>query len=279
MMAHVEIRNISKRFGATAALSDVSMSVEVGRIHGLLGENGAGKSTLMKVLSGIVKPDAGEVTIDGRRLQLGSPRASRDIGLAMAYQELSAPANITVATKLCLPKLPTRFGFAVSQTALTDMARARLRHWEAEHLDPRALISDLSLAARQEVEIIAAMSSSPSLLVLDEPTAALPDPNWLFRQLRRVTANGGSVIYISHKLGEIKEICDADSAAQWPHGGPVRARRAVRRRTGRTDDRPLVQPRVSRQSRRERHGGGGVGRQRPVGRVQAQRCVNTGASR
>jgi ribose transport system ATP-binding protein len=209
MMAHVEIRNISKRFGATAALSDVSMSVEVGRIHGLLGENGAGKSTLMKVLSGIVKPDAGEVTIDGRRLQLGSPRASRDIGLAMAYQELSAPANITVATKLCLPKLPTRFGFAVSQTALTDMARARLRDWEAEHLDPRALISDLSLAARQEVEIIAAMSSSPSLLVLDEPTAALPDPNWLFRQLRRVTANGGSVIYISHKLGEIKEICDA----------------------------------------------------------------------
>ena len=206
-MAHVEIRNVSKRFGATAALTDVSMSVESGRVHGLLGENGAGKSTLMKVLSGIVEPDGGSVAIGGRELDLGNPRASRGIGLAMAYQELSAPPNITVATKLCLPKLPTRFGFAVSQRALTEMARERLKHWEADHLDPHALISDLSLAARQEVEIIAALACSPKLLVLDEPTAALPDPNWLFRQLKRVTSTGASVIYISHKLGEIREIC------------------------------------------------------------------------
>lgn len=206
-MAHVDITDISKRFGATAALTDVSVAVEAGQVHGLLGENGAGKSTLMKVLSGIVRPDAGRVTIGGRPLQLGSPHASRDIGLAMAYQELSAPANLTVATKLCLPKLPTRFGM-VSQRALDDKARARLEEWEAEHLDPRALISELSLAARQEVEIIAALSSSPSLLVLDEPTAALPDPNWLFRQINRITRTGASVIYISHKLNEIKQICD-----------------------------------------------------------------------
>jgi ribose transport system ATP-binding protein len=207
-VAHIEISNVSKTFGATTALSDVSMSVETGRVHGLLGENGAGKSTLMKVLSGVVRPDAGQVTIGGRRLQLGSPRDSRDIGLAMAYQELSAPPNITVATKLCLPNLPTRFGFAVSQRELDERAHARLREWEAEHLDPRAVISELSLAARQEVEIVAALSSSPSLLVLDEPTAALPDPNWLFRQLERVTATGASVIYISHKLNEITTICD-----------------------------------------------------------------------
>jgi ribose transport system ATP-binding protein len=208
VMAHIEIRNVSKRFGATVALSDVSMSVEAGQVHGLLGENGAGKSTLMKVLSGVVKPDAGEVHIGGQLLKLGSPRNSRDIGLAMAYQELSAPPNITVATKLCLPKLPTRFGFAVSQRELAERARARLREWEAEHLDPHAVISELSLAARQEVEIVAALSSSPSLLVLDEPTAALSNPSWLFRQLERVTATGASVIYISHKLNEINEICD-----------------------------------------------------------------------
>lgn len=206
-MAHVDIQNISKRFGATAALSDVSVTVEAGKVHGLLGENGAGKSTLMKVLSGIVRPDAGRVVIGDRPLQLGSPRASRDIGLAMAYQELSAPANITVATKLCLPDLPTRFGM-VSQRALAERAGERLAEWEADHLDPQALISDLSLAARQEVEIIAALSSSPSLLVLDEPTAALPDPNWLFRQINRIIGTGASVIYISHKLTEIKEICE-----------------------------------------------------------------------
>ncbi|MDH6196674.1 ribose transport system ATP-binding protein [Mycobacterium frederiksbergense] len=207
-MAHSEIRDVSKNFGATAALAGVSMTVQAGEVHGLLGENGAGKSTLMKVLSGMVTPDSGEVTIGGRVLRLGSPRASREIGLAMAYQELSAPPNITVATKLCLPDLPTRFGFAVSQRELVARARARLQDWEAEHLDPRALISELSLAARQEVEIVAALASSPSLLVLDEPTAALPDPSWLFRQLKRITADGASVIYISHKLNEIKEICD-----------------------------------------------------------------------
>jgi ribose transport system ATP-binding protein len=207
-MAHIEIRNVSKRFGATAALTKVAMSVEAGQIHGLLGENGAGKSTLMKVLSGVVKPDAGEVDIGGKHLHLGSPRDSREIGLAMAYQELSAPPNITVATKLCLPKLPTRFGFSVSQRALTEKARARLHEWEADHLDPHAVISELSLAARQQVEIVAALSSSPSLLVLDEPTAALSDPNWLFRQLKRVTESGAAVIYISHKLNEINAICD-----------------------------------------------------------------------
>lgn len=206
-MAHVEIQGISKRFGATAALSDVSMSVEAGTVHGLLGENGAGKSTLMKVLSGIVEPDAGAVTINGRSLGLGSPQASRDIGLAMAYQELSAPPNITVATKLCLPDLPTRFGM-VDQRRLADAARARLQEWDAAHLEPHTLISDLSLAARQQVEIIAALASSPSLLVLDEPTAALPDTTWLFRQITRITDTGAAVIYISHKLTEITEICD-----------------------------------------------------------------------
>lgn len=206
-MAHVEIEGISKRFGATAALSDVSLSVQAGEVHGLLGENGAGKSTLMKVLSGIVEPDRGRVMVAGRPLQLGSPAASREIGLAMAYQELSAPPNITVATKLCLPNLPTRFGM-VSQRALIDTATERLEEWEASHISPLALISELSLAARQEVEIIAALSTSPALLVLDEPTAALPDPAWLFRQISRITGRGAAVIYISHKLTEITEICD-----------------------------------------------------------------------
>ncbi|GAC67404.1 sugar ABC transporter ATP-binding protein [Gordonia soli] len=206
-MTHIEIRNVSKRFGATSALSDVSLSVDTGQVHGLLGENGAGKSTLMKVLSGIVTPDSGTVTIGGRSLTPGSPTASREIGLAMAYQELSAPPNITVATKLCLPKLPTRFGM-VSQRELVARATDHLQRWEASHIDPTATISELSLAARQEVEIVAALTTAPTLLVLDEPTAALPDPNWLFRQLERVTAEGTSVIYISHKLAEIERICD-----------------------------------------------------------------------
>jgi ribose transport system ATP-binding protein len=99
-MAFVEINGISKSFGATKALSDVTMTLDRAEIHGLLGENGAGKSTLMKVLSGMVVPDAGAVQIDGHQLQFGHPRHSRRAGLGIAYQELSSPPNITIAAKL-----------------------------------------------------------------------------------------------------------------------------------------------------------------------------------
>jgi ribose transport system ATP-binding protein len=208
-MSFITINNVSKQFGATAALTDVGFTVERGKIHGLLGENGAGKSTLMKVLAGVVRPDAGEVTIDGVPLHLGSPDASRSAGLAMAFQELSSPPNVTVGTKLAFPDLPRGPFGLVSGRRIREDAKAKLEEWDIGHITPDTVISDLNLADRQHVELVNALARRPKLLILDEPTAALPDPEWLFRQLRKSTQTGTSVIYISHKFPEIEELCDA----------------------------------------------------------------------
>jgi ribose transport system ATP-binding protein len=207
-MPFVSISNVSKRFGATAALTDVGFTLKSGKIHGLLGENGAGKSTLMKVLAGVVRPDAGEVTIEGNALHLGSPEASRGAGLAMAFQELSSPPNVTVGTKLALPDLPRGPVGLVSARKIRDEAIAKLTEWDIEHITPDAVISDLNLADRQHIELVNALARRPKLLILDEPTAALPDPEWLFQQLRKITQAGTAVIYISHKFPEIEELCD-----------------------------------------------------------------------
>lgn len=202
----VQITGVSKRFGATQALNDVSLSIGRGDIHGLLGENGAGKSTLMKVLAGVIIPDAGSVSIGGTPIATGNPIAARHAGLAMAYQELSAPPNITVAEKLLLPRIPTRFGF-VSRRALYAQAGSVLADWGVDTIDPAGEIQTLSLADRQHVELIAAMSRAPRVLILDEPTASLPDVSWLFGNLKELAAQGTSIIYISHKLPEISELC------------------------------------------------------------------------
>jgi ribose transport system ATP-binding protein len=218
-MSFVSIVNVEKRFGPTVALGGVSMDLERGAVHGLLGENGAGKSTLMKVLSGFVRPDRGSLSVNGAEVAFGDPDAARSAGLAMAFQELSSPPNVTVGQKLCLPSLPRAWSGLVSERATVARAAAQLNDWDLADIDPRTRISDLSLAQRQQVEIVSALSSSPKLLILDEPTGALSDPEWLFRQIRRVTATGTAVIYITHKLAEIKEICD--------HGTVLRNGRVV----------------------------------------------------
>jgi ribose transport system ATP-binding protein len=206
-MSFVQITDVRKRFGATLALDGVTLSIERGTVHGLLGENGAGKSTLNKILSGVMVPDSGSLEIDGEIIPFGKPLVSRSAGLAMAYQEMSAPLNITVAEKLLLPKLPKgRFGF-VSRRTLYAKATEILADWGKPNIDPRSEIGELDLADKQHVEIIAALATNPKLLILDEPTASLPDVEWLFGCIDRVTRAGSSVIYISHKLAEITRIC------------------------------------------------------------------------
>ncbi|SDU60665.1 sugar ABC transporter ATP-binding protein [Gordonia westfalica] len=207
-MGYIKIEGVEKSFGATRALAGVDLSLAQGEVHGLLGENGAGKSTLMKVLAGVVTPDAGSVSIDGATLELGRPQASRAAGLGIAYQELSSPGNVDVATKLCWPNLPRGWSGLVSRAKMRDRASEILSRFRLESVDPALLIADADLATRQRVEIVAAMARDPKLLVLDEPTGALPDTDWLFDAVRRMAADGTAVIYISHKLPEIEEICD-----------------------------------------------------------------------
>ncbi len=238
-MSLVTIRSLSKRFGATQALNDVSLTLEAGEVHGLLGENGAGKSTLMKVLSGAVVPDTGSVTIGDHELKLGFPQASRQAGMAMAYQELSAPPNVTVAEKLLLPDLPRSPWGTVSRRRLHRRARELLTEWQKPDIRPGARIDSLDLADKQHVEIIAALARKPRLLLLDEPTASLPDPEWLFAQIKRVSGEGTCVIYISHKLAEITRICDRGTVLR--NGTVVETFTA-----GETDERRLVELMIGR---------------------------------
>ena len=207
-MSFITITDVRKRFGGTLALDGVSLSIEPGTVHGVLGENGAGKTTLNKILSGVLVPDSGSFVIDGHQVPFGKPLVSRAAGLAMAYQEMSSPLNITVAEKLLLPKLPRgRLGF-VSRRDIYDRATVILAHWGKPNINPRAEIGDLDLADKQYVEIIAALATNPKLLILDEPTASLPESEWLFSCIERITKTGASVIYISHKLAEIRRICE-----------------------------------------------------------------------
>jgi ribose transport system ATP-binding protein len=206
-VAPVSLTNLAKAFGATRALDDVSLEIEAGEVHGLLGENGAGKSTLVKILSGVVVPDAGEVAIDGDVLPFGNPQASRAIGISTAFQELSMLPNLTVAQNLLLPDLPRGPSRLLSGQRTRARARAILAEWSLEGINPSATIDQLPLAQRQRLEIIRAFSRGPKLLVLDEPTAALPETEWLFQHIEAITAAGVSVLYISHRLAEIRRIC------------------------------------------------------------------------
>ena len=203
------MRGIRKTFGATVALDNVDFAVSAGEIHALIGENGAGKSTLMKVLSGALQPDAGEMAIDGSPFAPANPLQARQQGVAMIYQELSLAPHLTVVENVLLGMEITRRGLlqksdmhALVQNALTELDHA--------DIDPHARVSTLTIAERQIVEIARALSVQCRVLVLDEPTSSLTrsDADRLFRVMQRLKARNLAIVYISHFLEEIAEIAD-----------------------------------------------------------------------
>ncbi|MBA8847330.1 ATP-binding cassette domain-containing protein [Microcella alkalica] len=201
---------LAKKYGDAIALSGADIEVEAGEIHGLIGENGAGKSTLVKVLSGMVKPDAGDVTIGGEQLRLGHLRASRNVGIRTAFQELTLLPRFTVAENLLVDELPTQLGM-LRRRALQSRAADILQEWDVTDIDPSTPAWQLPLSAQQRLEIVRALNGDPRLLILDEPTAALPDTAWIFKHVRAAAERGAAVLYISHKLAEIEELCDLGS--------------------------------------------------------------------
>jgi len=202
----LDIQGIAKSYGATVAVRRVSFDIEPGEIHALLGENGAGKSTIVKVLSGIVAPDTGVLTLDGHAYAPADPMAARAAGVSTAFQELSLLPNLSVAENLMLPRQAKKAGL-VSVKAGEARAAAMLAEYGLGHIHPGVYIRSLSLAEKQRIEIMRAVARHPRLLVLDEPTAALSDPTWLFDILERVTATGTGVLYISHRLSEVRRLC------------------------------------------------------------------------
>ncbi len=203
------MRGIRKVFGATVALDNVDFAVSTGEIHALIGENGAGKSTLMKVLSGALQPDAGEMTVDGSPFAPANPLQARQQGVAMIYQELSLAPHLTVVENVLLGMEITRRGLLQKSDmhALVQNALIELDHAD---IDPHARVSTLTIAERQIVEIARALSVQCRVLVLDEPTSSLTraDADRLFRVMQRLKARNLAIVYISHFLEEIKEIAD-----------------------------------------------------------------------
>ncbi len=201
---------ISKAFGNVRALSDVSLEIAAGEVHGLLGANGAGKSTLIGVLSGAVRPDSGTLRVSGRDVPLGSLSAARAAGLAVVHQELMLFADRSVEENVfasVLPSGPFRFVDTRAKRRKVEEAMARL----GAVVDLKRRIEDLPLAHRQLVEIARALCSGGTVLVLDEPTSALsqPEGRGLFEAIRSVVAQDAAVIFVSHRLDEVFEITDA----------------------------------------------------------------------
>lgn len=209
-MAVLEINGLAKKYGDAVALRVAALQLEAGEVHGLVGENGAGKSTLVKALSGMLTPNAGSVVIGGEEMKLGALAASRNAGIRTAFQELSLLPSLTVAENLLFSELPTRGG-VVPRKLVQARAAEILARWGVNDIDPAALAGQLPLSAQQRLEIVRALNPEPRILILDEPTASLPETGWLFRQVREAKARGAAVLYISHKLAEIEELCDRGS--------------------------------------------------------------------
>jgi rhamnose transport system ATP-binding protein len=206
----LQLRDISKAYDGAVALEDVSVDIEGGTIHALVGENGAGKSTLVKILTGIVHADKGEIIIDGTPQSIGDPRVARRLGIVAIHQEPSVFSELTVAENIFAgQQLRRRFG-AVNWRAMRQES-VRLLQEIGGDLDPRAPVRGLGVADRQMLEIAKALASEGSLLIMDEPTAAL-SPNEvtrLFATVRTLVARGVTVLFISHRLEEIKELADS----------------------------------------------------------------------
>lgn len=197
---------IAKSYGQIHALTDVSFTAQRGKVTALLGENGAGKSTLVKILSGLVAPTSGSISVDGLNVDLSSPDRARRAGVAVVQQEISVLPNLTVAENFMLTGGK---GFLHRHRAAAD-CKAYLNRLGLDGLDPQTLVDDLSIGERQLVEIARMLSQNASVLVLDEPSAALADRDieLVHRAVRRLADEGNIVLYITHRLNELEEICD-----------------------------------------------------------------------
>lgn len=205
----ISMRNVSKAYGSTVALDNVSLELLPGEVHGLMGENGAGKSTLMKILAGVVQPDVGSILKRGEPLRLGNPKEALEQGISTVFQELSLLPNLSIAENMFLGKEPTSPWRGVDRKRMKHATAAALAELGLK-LDPATLVSQLSVAEQQFVEIARGISAQADVVILDEPTAALnaADVGVLKRHIRRLKAEGKAIVYISHRMGEIFDVCD-----------------------------------------------------------------------
>jgi inositol transport system ATP-binding protein len=205
----LDVRDVCKQFPGVRALDGVGLQVAAQEVHALLGENGAGKSTLLKILSGALRADRGEATLEGIRLEASdSPRDRQRLGLITIYQEFNLLPFMSIAENLYLGREPTRRGI-IDWPALYENARVLLAGLGLS-VDPRREVRHLSVAHQQMVEIGRAVAQQAKLIVMDEPTAALSgrEVEILHTVIRELKARGVSFIYVTHRLDEVKQVCD-----------------------------------------------------------------------
>ena len=200
----LELEGISKSYPGVIANSDISFNINVGEVHALLGENGAGKSTLVKTIYGLVKPDTGRMSLNGKHYVPGSPSEARKAGIAMVFQHFSLFEALSVAENISLgmESPPNQSNLAKKIKSVSNSYGLPL--------EPGKTVGSLSAGERQRVEIVRCLLQEPKLLIMDEPTSVLTpqEVQILFKTLLKIKSEGRSILYISHKLEEIRKLCD-----------------------------------------------------------------------
>ena len=207
----LELRGVCKSFPGVKALDNVQLSLRPGTVHALMGENGAGKSTLMKCLFGIYKMDAGEIILDGEKVEINNPDEAMKKGIAMVHQELQPVPARSVAENMYLGRFPTKYGplKVIDHKKMYEETAKWLKEVKMD-FDPKAQLGSLSIGQMQSVEIAKAVSQQAKVIIFDEPTSSLSDNEVeaLFRIMNDLRDKGVAMVYISHKMDEIKRIAD-----------------------------------------------------------------------
>jgi ribose transport system ATP-binding protein len=204
----LKITNVTKSFGAIQALRGVDFELRRGEIHALAGENGAGKSTLMNIIDGILKPDSGEIVLNGNPAEITSPARAQELGIGFVHQEIALCPDVSVAENILMAEINASSHWLMNYSGLEERARQALA--QLSPIDPGVLVKTLSISNQQLVEIAKALTLECQILILDEPTAALTDreARVLFDIMHKLASRGISIIYISHRMVEIFEHCD-----------------------------------------------------------------------
>jgi ABC-type sugar transport system ATPase subunit len=249
------LRGVTKRYPGVVAVSAVDLDIHAGQVEALVGENGAGKSTLMKILAGVIRPDDGEILLDGQTVHFGDPAAARGRGISLVPQELSLAPHLSVAENVFLGHLPRRIGF-LNRSAMRRETGALFERLGID-VQPSTPLGTCPPAIQQMVMIAHGIAMEGRVFILDEPTAALTDPEIerLFAVLRELRDGGAGIVYVSHRLKELAEIADGVTVLR---DGAVVDRRAARG----TSEGELVRAMVGRPVERffDKHSRGEVDR-------------------